>query len=670
MDPSAVLESRSAVLQQVRESEERFELKAERTLHYDDGSTRQFGIRLAVRNRSGRDYLVTAREARAGKDAKALELTGDVRLAASDGFALEAQTATYNQDLGLVRAPGEVAFTKGRLQGRATGMEYDTNAELLHLLAKPDVHFEPAPGDKAEPMRFAAGSATLDRIQHVLSLKESATVARSTQAMAADAILARLSEDEQRVNLVELRGHASMRGEGSLESLAARDMDLLYAEDGETLQRALLTADAQVTVAPGPRGGGRRFSGGVLDLSLDAAGGLERALGREGVVVELASGGAETQRISAQSFEAADGPAGALSSLRFNENVEYREQGKVNAPRRATASSLRLALADSAVQSAVFTGGASFEDGGLTADSAEIRYDVERDRLVLDAREPGMQSRLADDRLALAAETIDVGLRNKALTASGSVRSVLQPQGAARGRGAAAQRRPRESALLADDKAVNVNADRLASAAGGARFVYTGDAMLWQGETAIRADNIDLDRDGGNLTAVGTARMSLPMQQGLASGRASRIRYTNDDRALVFGDSPEAAPAPAAGGTAAAAPPQSYLSGPEGEVRADRIKVVLAAGSGATERLDASGTVSLRLGAKRGSSQRLVYVASDGSYELSGTVTAPVQVIDGCRATTGKTLIFYRSTDRILVDGNEEIRTQTKSAGPCAPSTR
>ncbi len=144
MDPKAILESRAAVLQQVRENEEQFELKAERTLHYEDGSTRQYGIRLSVRNRSGRDYIVTAKEARAGKEAKDLELAGDVRLAASDGFALDAQSATYNQDQGLVRAPGEVTFTKGRLKGSATGMSYDTNTEVLSLLAKPDVRFEPA----------------------------------------------------------------------------------------------------------------------------------------------------------------------------------------------------------------------------------------------------------------------------------------------------------------------------------------------------------------------------------------------------------------------------------------------------------------------------------------------------------------------------------------------
>ena len=39
--------------------------------------------------------------------------------------------------------------------------------------------------------------------------------------------------------------------------MLARDMDLQYAEDGETLQRAVLTGEAQVVVAKGAQGGGR-----------------------------------------------------------------------------------------------------------------------------------------------------------------------------------------------------------------------------------------------------------------------------------------------------------------------------------------------------------------------------------------------------------------------------
>jgi hypothetical protein len=44
----------------------------------------------------------------------------------------------------------------------------------------------------------------------------------------------------------------------------------------------------------------------------------------------------------------------------------------------------------------------------------------------------------------------------------------------------------------------------------------------------------------------------------------------------------------------------------------------------------------------------------------------PVKVIDNCRETMGKTLTFFKTADRIIVDGNEEIRTQTKRGGPCA----
>jgi lipopolysaccharide export system protein LptA len=547
----------------------------------------------------------------------------------------------------------------------------------------PDVRFSPGEADQGQPMRFQAGSASLDRIQHVLSLTDQATVVRARQAMGADSVVARLSEDEQRVSLVELRGHSTVKSEGSLESMAARDMDLLYAEDGETLQRAVLTADAQVAVVPGPRGGGRRFSGGVLDLTLDAAGDVEQATGRDGVVVDLTSGEAPGQRVSARAFEAANGPAGTLSNLRFSDDVEYsepRKASKANGTRRAKGRSLQLRLADDMVRSAVFSGGASFEDGDLTAAAAEIHYDVAADRLVLDAGAPDARSRLADERLALTAHHIEVGLENSALAANGGVKSVFQPQPPTREQGP--QKRQR-SALLADEQAVNINAERVASAPGGDRFVYTGEAMLWQGETAIRADTIDLDREGGNLTAAGTARMSLPMKEGLASGRAVRIRYENGTRTLSFNDPAAPArpqPKPAAPAVPGApvgpaapivpTPPQSYLSGPEGEIRADRIDVVLAEGSSATERLDASGGVNLRMGAKRGTSQRLTYLASEQRYELSGTAAVPVNVVEACRATTGKTLIFYRSTDRILVDGNEEIRTQTKSDGPCLPSTR
>ena len=43
-----------------------------------------------------------------------------------------------------------------------------------------------------------------------------------------------------------------------------------------------------------------------------------------------------------------------------------------------------------------------------------------------------------------------------------------------------------------------------------------------------------------------------------------------------------------------------------------------------------------------------------------------VRMLDAdCQETTGKTLTFFKASDRVLVDGNEEIRTQTKGGGKC-----
>lgn len=675
-DPTAVLESREAVLQQVRLAEERFEVRADKTLHYNDGSTRQYGVRVSVRNRSGRDFVVTAAEARAGKDAMDLELSGQVRLTASDGFELSADAATYAKGQGLVQAPGDVTFKKGRLAGSATGMSYDTNAELLSLLANPDVRLAPdGVEDAAESdgMQFRAGTARLDRIQHVLTLEQAATVARGPQVLSGEMVVARLSEDEQRVTVVELHERASVTGgTGSLDRMTARDMTLQYAEDGTTLERALLRGDALVVAtASSPRAPQRRFGGGTLDIDLDAEGHLVRAIGRDGIRVDLPGPGAGSgQVVLGREFESSHDGTGALSGLLVNENVSYREEGSGRKARIAKGRVLRLGIEDESVRSAVFGGGASFEEGPLSAAADEIRYDLAGGRLTLAAGDAVPEPRMEDDRLTMTAKKIGLALGSKDVTASGGVKTVLRPSADKTSEGGG-QRLP---GILAQGQLVNINADGLTSEGGGGRMEYVGTAMLWQGETAMRADSLTIDRDNGSLEARGSARVTLPMSDGPASGRARSIRFDDATRTLVL-DTPVEPVAAGVGGARApaveAAPgSQSYLSAAHGEVRAERIALVLLAGSSATDRLEATGDVSLRAGARRASSAKLTYDAREGRYELTGTAARPVSVIESCRATTGKTLIFYRSTDRILVDGNEEIRTQTKSGGSCVPTTR
>jgi lipopolysaccharide export system protein LptA len=96
--------------------------------------------------------------------------------------------------------------------------------------------------------------------------------------------------------------------------------------------------------------------------------------------------------------------------------------------------------------------------------------------------------------------------------------------------------------------------------------------------------------------------------------------------------------------------------------------MALTADAGKADRLEAYDDVKLRVEQKRATGDRLTYFAADERYVMTGTAVAPVCVVDPNRATTGKTLVFYRASDKVLVDGNEERRTQTKSGGACATS--
>jgi lipopolysaccharide export system protein LptA len=115
------------------------------------------------------------------------------------------------------------------------------------------------------------------------------------------------------------------------------------------------------------------------------------------------------------------------------------------------------------------------------------------------------------------------------------------------------------------------------------------------------------------------------------------------------------------------------LKGPQGELRAWRIEMILTADAGKADRMEAYDTVLLQVARATGerlraTGDRLTYYAEDERYVMTGSAIAPVCVVDPNRASTGKTLVFYRSTDKVVVDGNEETRTQTKSGGACAVS--
>jgi len=288
----------------------------------------------------------------------------------------------------------------------------------------------------------------------------------------------------------------------------------------------------------------------------------------------------------------------------------------------------------------VFSGAVKFEEQGLQAAAGEARYDPAAGSLRLSGVEGGVLPRVADDQVTVDANSIDVALQGRLMKAVGGVKTMLR---------ASTSKLP---GLLRQDQPANVNADTLDYQGAAGQAIYTGNATMWQGDTAVRAEKLAIDQSKGDLLGSGNARSTIALDSGVSVAHAADIRYDDAVHTIAYSSTPNAA------GVITA---QAQLSGPQGDLRADRIQVILATEGGHITRLEAYTNVSLKLDTRSAVGERLTYFADEERYLMSGAGTKAVKVVESCRETTGRTLTFYKSTDRIIVDGNEEIRTQTRN---------
>lgn len=641
IDPKAIIESSGNIVQQVRGTKQDYLIEAERQLTYEGGLTKFEGLKITVRNRGGRDYVVTGREAQAGSNQKELSLAGGVQLTASDGFIVRADAATFNEDTGLMLAPGAVTFERNRMMGSGVGMSYDKNADVLSLADQTHVSLRDGQGHVTH--EFTAGKSTLDRMSHTLALEGNLHALRGTQVIEATQGTARLTEDEQHITDIELRGNSRVVGGGAgVDAMSARDMNLHYAADGDTLEHAQLLGGGAVAMTGQNGAGGRQFLGETLDIVLAADGSLTKVGGRDNVRLDLpAAADAPARSIKARTLDADGMPGAGLTSAKFIDNVEYREEAAKPSPGRlARSRTLTVSLADDAISNAVFVGSVKFEEQGLEASAGEVRYDPANGSLRLSGIESGAPPRVADDQVTIDATTIAVALEGRVMQASGGVKTMLR---------ASQSKLP---GLLKQNQPANVNADALDYQGASGQAIYTGNATMWQGETAVRADTVSIDQSKGDFLAVGNARSTIVLDTGVSIAHAAEIRYADAAHTITYSSTKNAA------GLVIA---QALLSGPQGDLRGDRIEVLLGKESNHIDRLEAYTNVTMKVDTRTAIGERLTYYAQDERYVMSGAGTKSVKVIEACRETTGRTLTFFKATDRIIVDGNEEIRTQTRN---------
>jgi LPS export ABC transporter protein LptC len=671
LDPRAILESAGASFQQFSAARQDYVIEAERQLTYEGGATKFVGVTIKVGQRAGRDFVISGREAQAGGDQVDMQITGDVKLSASDGFSATTDHVTFNKENAMVRAAGPVSFQKGRMSGSGTGMTYNQVTDVLTLAE--DVRVAVTDETGRPTTEFAATSATLARVENYLALKDRVHALRGEQILEANQGRALLSEDGNLVTAIELRGNARVAGGESFDVMTARDIDLDYADGGIALERVALSGNGTITMRGEGEGQGHQFAGDSLELTFAGDGSVTRAAGRTNIHVALPTvGGAAARTIEAQSFDATGESGRGLSAARFEGQVEYREGGDTAAARRLVRSgALDTVLSDDRVTAAVFTAGVTFEAQGLRALADRVDYDPVGGALRLRGAGAGQGPRVEHPDIEVDADAIDVTLEGPQMMATGNVTTLLHPRSGSE-KGGSPESGGRLPGLLQTGQAANVRAESLDYQGMKGTAAYKANAILWQGDTTIQADAITLDQRRAGLVAVGNARSNLPFDDDTSIGRASEIRYDDATRRIIFGapERPEVKTAGAAASAAGVAPVAalSQLSGPQGDLGARRIEVVLAPDETRIDRLEAFQDVTVRLDTRVATGDRLSYFAQDGRYVITGVATVPVVITERCRETTGRTVTFFRSGDRIVVDGNEEVRTQSRRGVSCPES--
>ncbi len=651
--PTVTARVTSGEAEQTSGQRQDFALEFREQVQYSDGRSVAHDMTATVTRPGNRRFVITAKEGTVGPGQGSIDMQGDVRLTSADGLVANTPTASYSKGEGILRAPGPVTFERGKTHGKGVGFTYDKQRDTMWVLDQAVAHV--AGNDTTGDMDVTAGAFGEARRDRYMRLERQARVTRPGQTFAADDMMVYLLPDRDEPDAMELRGSARITGGtgfGSLRAMEARDINLDYADDGRTVQHVTLSGNASITLAgAAPGQPGQRLAAEFVDLALGPDGAITNLVARERLQVSLPSAGTVPARTIRADELTGDGAAGAgLTAMRFSGHVDFREGGTSRTPptRLAKSSTLTLALsAAGAAERANFGGDTVFEDGSLKATAAEARYLMAEDRLVLVGK-PGAAPRVTDTGLQVEATDIAIGLATNAVSATGAVSSVMQPAATRAGSGTA-----RTPALLADDQPLFASAAALEYDSQTRKATYTGRARLWQGATDIRAESVALDEQRGDLTASGGVTSTLNLAAAAGTGTPARgtiargqtLRYDDAARTATYTTN-------------------AQMSGPQGDLKADRIVLVLASASRTLERIDGDGAVEARVAARDARGAKLVYHAADERYVLTG---APVRFTEACRVTTGRTLTFFGTAGKLIVDGNEAARTVTTGGGACEP---
>jgi prepilin-type processing-associated H-X9-DG protein len=222
----------------------------------------------------------------------------------------------------------------------------------------------------------------------------------------------------------------------------------------------------------------------------------------------------------------------------------------------------------------------------------------------------------------------------------------------------------------------HISAEHLVVDTSRGHAIYSGKGRLWQGQSVIEGDTIELDSGTHTVQAKGHVQGVFPQATwspksttALGSLPVGTVRSVSNRTSGPSGRAP-AQLGHVRGGLLTYWDMESRgrieqgarVDSEQGSIQADKIDLYFSdsGAANATKQLSrsvASGDVTVRQQDRRGTSDRAEYTASEGKFVLSeGKPTLHSSTGD---TTTGRQLTFYFADDRIVVDSADGSKTVT-----------
>jgi lipopolysaccharide export system protein LptA len=647
---------------------------------------------------------------------------------ASPALELVTSDLTFDRETGNASTTAPVKFTFPGGSGSGVGVDYSTHDATVRLQRA--IQFQLAASDKTGGLPVSASGSSLEihRTERTLVLNGPVNVQQGDRDLSAQKITVNF-DASNRARQVLVDGQPQIRSNenGSAITVSAAQFEGVLNPAGWIEQ---VLADGNVQATRQAKGSTGRFSAGRVEFamipqrnlveSMTATGAVtaqsqqpgetdtlrtdalqvafstaEKAgrtnakaapneIGQEHIqtaetlapaTIEMAKG-SEKSTVSAEKFVAQAGGDGRIRKLLGHAGVTIRRESPGAVAQIISAPELVAELGSRGEWEKVEeSGGVQMQQGERQATASSARIDRTTNAISLDGSPVVMdgQSRTTAERMAF-------NQKSGELQADGGVISTYAPPG-------------EQGTDNPGAGAAHISAEALTGSANAGHVTYSGHVRLWQGESVLEADRIDLWRDEKKMQASGNVVAVFPQSAGPAVPSIPDFSKTKKKSAKDSGPALWKIHAPLLtywgdqgrahlqGGVLASSDQGTlhsqtldvYLKQSPGKTptlastealaskvpaQSEQIAALSALGGGQLDRVVARGGVVVEQGDRHGMAERAEYTASDGKFVLSG---GEPTVTDGSNnSATGSSLTFYVASDTILIDSQQGSRTLTK----------